>query len=232
MPGRGATAQISCGRYIPTGWDEAVTFRLPAGIQVSCEHGIAFVDLPSTIIWFDSAGRHMEQLDHDRPVGEQLLLHFHRSVTSLVRNLSDLGDAYRAIRVVLASQQSSQEGHASSCVRMPAYCPGGVGSSMPCCTSRRCSSPSSMPNSRGVDGCRIACVAGSPGCAPALHPSAWASRPAEFRGPAAANLAAAPPGNSPPLCRGNRSDPNPPAALPLTARFATISPGRPRRGQL
>ena len=63
---------------------------------MACERGVAFVDLPSTIIWFDGAGRHMESLDTERPVGEQLLLHFYRSVTSLVRNTSSLEDAYRA----------------------------------------------------------------------------------------------------------------------------------------
>ncbi len=109
-PGRGATAQISCGRYIPSGWHEAVTFRLPAGIQVSCEHGIAFVDLPSTIIWFDSAGRHMEQLDHDRPVGEQLLLCFHRAVTSLLLSTAGLEEAYQALSIVRKAEESHNTG--------------------------------------------------------------------------------------------------------------------------
>ena len=46
--------------------------------------GVAFIDLPSTLVWFDKAGRHMESLDSERPVGEQLLNQFHRSVTSLI----------------------------------------------------------------------------------------------------------------------------------------------------
>ena len=109
-PGFGPLAQISCGHYMPRNWHEAVSFRPPAHLQVRCENGIAFIDLPTSITWFDEAGRHHESLDSERPVGEQLLLRFHRSVTSLVRNLSDLGDAYRAIQVVLASQQSAAEG--------------------------------------------------------------------------------------------------------------------------
>ncbi|MEX0939018.1 MAG: Gfo/Idh/MocA family oxidoreductase [Pirellulales bacterium] len=109
-PGTGAMAQISCGRYIPRGWEEAVAFRPPAGIQVACEHGIAFVDLPSTIIWFDSAGRHMETLDSERPVGEQLLLYFHRTVTSLLLNTAGLEDAYRALSIVLESESSHRQG--------------------------------------------------------------------------------------------------------------------------
>jgi predicted dehydrogenase len=110
QPGTGATAQISCGRYIPAAWHEAVAFRPPAALQVACEHGIAFVDLPSTLIWFDKAGRNMESLDHERPVGEVLLAQFHRSVTSLVRNPSGLHDAYAALSTVLSAQASHREG--------------------------------------------------------------------------------------------------------------------------
>ncbi len=103
-------AQISCGRYMPADWHEAVTFRPPAALQVTCERGIAFVDLPSTVVWFDSAGRHMESLDSERPVGETLLLHFHRSVTSLVRDTSNLQDAWRALTITAAARQSHEEG--------------------------------------------------------------------------------------------------------------------------
>ena len=95
-PGTGRAAQISCGTYMPVQWEEAVTFRPPPALQVACQNGIAFIDLPSTLIWFDRAGRHQESLDSERPVGEQLLAQFYRSVTSLVRNPSGLEDAYRA----------------------------------------------------------------------------------------------------------------------------------------
>ena len=66
----------------------AATFR-PAGRRRSAigrwrrcrsraQRGIAFVDLPATLVWFDEAGRHQESLDSERPVGEQLLTHFYR----------------------------------------------------------------------------------------------------------------------------------------------------------
>ncbi|HTN75794.1 MAG TPA: Gfo/Idh/MocA family oxidoreductase [Pirellulaceae bacterium] len=105
-PGTGATAQISSGHYIPGSWPEAIAFRPPAALQVCCEKGIAFIDLPATLTWFDEAGRHMESLESERPVGEQLLMMFHRAVTSLVRKTSDLEDAYRALQVVIAAKQS------------------------------------------------------------------------------------------------------------------------------
>ena len=109
-PGTGCTAQISCGRYMPAAWQEARAYRTPAALQVACEHGIAFIDLPSTLVWFDKAGRHQESLDSERPVGEQLLSQFYRQVTSLVRNTSSLEDAYRALTVVLESRNSHAEG--------------------------------------------------------------------------------------------------------------------------
>lgn len=109
-PGTGALAQISCGRYMPAAWHEAITFRPPSALQVCCEKGIAFVDLPSTITWFNAAGRHMESLDNDRPVNEQLFTLFHRAVTSLVRKMANLEDAYRALQVLSSARASFAEG--------------------------------------------------------------------------------------------------------------------------
>jgi predicted dehydrogenase len=109
-PGSGPVAQISAGRYVLESWPEAVFFRPPAALQVACERGVAFVDLPSTVIWFDEAGRHMESLESDRPVWEQLLIQFHRAVTSLVRNTSDLEDAYRSLSIVQAARCAHREG--------------------------------------------------------------------------------------------------------------------------
>lgn len=109
-PGTGPVAQISCGRYMRADWQEALAYRPPAALQVSCEHGIAFIDLPTTLVWFDSAGRHQESLESERPAGEQLLCQFHRAVTSLVRDSSNLEDSYRALEVVLKARASSVQG--------------------------------------------------------------------------------------------------------------------------
>lgn len=109
-PGTGTIAQISCGRYVPPGWQEAITYRPLAALQVSCVRGIAFVDLPATLVWFDESGRHQESLESERPVGELLLTNFYRSVTSLVRKTCDLEDAYHAICVLQAARRSHKEG--------------------------------------------------------------------------------------------------------------------------
>ena len=109
-PGDGAIAQISCGYYMPRQWEEAVGFRPPPGLQAVCENGIAFVDLPASLVWFDTAGRHQESLESERPVGEHMLVQFHRKVTSLVRAMSGLDDALRAMQIVQAAAASQAEG--------------------------------------------------------------------------------------------------------------------------
>ena len=104
------TAQISSGSYIRASWHEAVSFRPPSAMQVCCERGVAFIDLPANLVWFDEAGRHLESLETELPVGEQLLSQFHRSVTSLLRNISELDDVYRASAIVAAAKKSDREG--------------------------------------------------------------------------------------------------------------------------
>ncbi len=109
-PELAAMANISFGRYIPDHWPEAVSFRPPAGLQVQCEHGVAFVDWPDKLVWFDKAGRHLENLESERPLGELLLLQFYRHVTSLVRRTDSLEDAYRALTIVRLAEESSRQG--------------------------------------------------------------------------------------------------------------------------
>lgn len=101
--------QLSCGQYIPAAWPEAIGFRPPSAMQIRCEKGLVFVDLPSTLVWFDEAGRHQESLDTELSVGDQMLTQFHRVVTSLVRRRNDLDDAFRAAAVLSAADRSDTE---------------------------------------------------------------------------------------------------------------------------
>jgi predicted dehydrogenase len=111
QPGSGPVAQISCGRYIPAQWAEAVTYRPLAALQISCERGIAFVDLPASLVWFDEAGRHQESLEDECPVGEQLLAQFHRIATgSCAKTASSLDDVYRALFIVEQAAKSHRQG--------------------------------------------------------------------------------------------------------------------------
>lgn len=102
-------AQISCGTYFPSAWHEAIAYRPPAAVQVCCKNGLAFLDLPNGLVWFDQAGRHQESLDSERAVGHQLLSQFHRAVTSLVRKTSDLDDVYHCLLALQAARTSVAE---------------------------------------------------------------------------------------------------------------------------
>ena len=103
-------AQLSVGHYIPERWPDALSFKRPASVQVCCENGMAFIDLPSNLVWFDDAGQHTESLESERSVGEQMLDRFHRAVTSLIRKTTDPEDAYRAMKIVVSANQSSKTG--------------------------------------------------------------------------------------------------------------------------
>jgi predicted dehydrogenase len=117
--GDGPLAHISCGYYMPREWEEAVGFRPPPALQAVCQHGIAFIDLPASLVWFDPAGRHQESLESERPVGECMLLQFHRKVTSLVRPASGLDDALTALEVVHAARTSQADGRRVRLDRRP-----------------------------------------------------------------------------------------------------------------
>ena len=103
-------AQLSIGHYIPRRWADALSFKRPPAVQICCERGMAFIDLPSNLIWFDDAGQHTESLESERAVGEQMLDRFYRAVTSLIRRTTDPQDAYRAMQVVVDAHRSAGSG--------------------------------------------------------------------------------------------------------------------------
>jgi len=102
--------QLSVGHYIPKRWQDALSFRRPASLQVCCENGMAFIDLPSSLIWFDDAGQHTESLDSERAVGEMMLDRFQRLVTGGIPNGTDASDAYRAMKIVVGAHESVKSG--------------------------------------------------------------------------------------------------------------------------
>ena len=106
----GTMAQMSVGHYVPERWSEALSFRKPSNLQVSCEKGMAFIDLPNLLTWFDDGGPHTESLESDQPMGERMLDQFYRNVTSLVRRANDLDAAYRTLMIVNAAHESASEG--------------------------------------------------------------------------------------------------------------------------
>ena len=105
-PGQGPAAQISYNRSIPAGWEEAMTYRPPAALQIHCQQGIGFLDLPATVVWFDEAGRHLESLEDERPVGERLLCQFYRLLLNPNNQTQDLEDVFRAIFILHQARRS------------------------------------------------------------------------------------------------------------------------------
>jgi predicted dehydrogenase len=103
-------AQLSVGHYIPQRWTDALSFRRPAALQVCCEKGLAFIDLPSSLVWFDDAGQHSESLDAERAVGEMMLDRFHRLATNQICNSTDAHDADAAMKIVLGANKSIESG--------------------------------------------------------------------------------------------------------------------------
>ena len=103
--------QLSVGHYIPERWQDALSFRRPASLQVCCENGMAFIDLPSNLIWFDDAGQHTESLDSERAVGEMMLDRFQRLVTGGIPHGTDASDAYRAMKIVVGAHESVKSGN-------------------------------------------------------------------------------------------------------------------------
>lgn len=106
----GPSAQIELGVYISNDWNEAMTYRAPTVLKAVCRDGIAMIDPPYNLVWFDSAGRHQESLEADRPVDEQLLIQFHHLTTGTCRGSCDLTDAFQALRIVDLAKISHETG--------------------------------------------------------------------------------------------------------------------------
>jgi hypothetical protein len=58
-------------------------------------------------VWFDDAGRHQETLDTELPIGQQMLIQFHRAVASKSSLVSDLQETNEAIRILENAKRST-----------------------------------------------------------------------------------------------------------------------------
>jgi predicted dehydrogenase len=77
---RGATAQISFGRYHRGPWGDASRFLPTPGFQVFAEGGAAWLEMPEKIQWANAAGSKEERLALEPTVGDVLNDQFHRLV--------------------------------------------------------------------------------------------------------------------------------------------------------
>ncbi len=106
----GPMAMVDCAHSSWEPWREALSYRPPPAMKVVCERGVAYLDPPANLVWFDQAGQHVEALDQEVPLTESMLMIFYRMVTSLIRRMTDIEDLCRAVKVVDIADRSAVEG--------------------------------------------------------------------------------------------------------------------------
>ncbi|AMV38561.1 Gfo/Idh/MocA family protein [Planctomyces sp. SH-PL62] len=109
FPG-GATAQLSYGRYHREEWGEAVRFLPPAGVQVFAERGVAWLEPPDRIQWWDADGAHEERLAPEPTVGDVLNKQFHRLVHQGDPSAPTIRDALEIARLVRDMERGQSGG--------------------------------------------------------------------------------------------------------------------------
>jgi predicted dehydrogenase len=107
---RGATAQISFGRYQRACWGEASRFLPAPGFQVFAERGAAFLEMPERIQWSGPAGVQDERLPLEPTVGDVLNDQFHRLVRGDHSLAPTIQDALTNARLVHDLRRSQTEG--------------------------------------------------------------------------------------------------------------------------
>jgi predicted dehydrogenase len=110
--GDSAVGQATVRRFLQPRWTEAAEFHRPASFQVVAEHGMASLEMPGEITWFDESGRHDESLEMDRPLGEMLADRFYRIIVHGLNPSPGLIDMEWARRMVLDARQPRGQEHA------------------------------------------------------------------------------------------------------------------------
>jgi predicted dehydrogenase len=108
---RGATAQISYGRYHRAPWADASRFLPSPGFQVFAERGAAWLEMPEKIQWTCASGSKEERLALEPTVGDVLNDQFHRLVRGDHSLAPTLRDACEIARLVDGLRRSHREGH-------------------------------------------------------------------------------------------------------------------------
>jgi predicted dehydrogenase len=108
--GDSCLAHAMIRRYPQPTWSEAGQFGRPPSFHVVAEHGMAFVQMPSDVTWFDKSGRHDETLEMERSLGEMLSDRFYRIVVHGLTPSPGLDDLDWARRIVTHARAASAAG--------------------------------------------------------------------------------------------------------------------------
>jgi predicted dehydrogenase len=112
--GDAGVGQATVRRIVQPQWNEAASFHRPASFEVVAEHGMAFLEMPGEITWFDQSGRHDESLEMDRPLGEMLADRFYRIIAHGLNPSPGLCDMVWARSMVVSARQRGDQGQATS----------------------------------------------------------------------------------------------------------------------
>jgi predicted dehydrogenase len=115
-----AIGQATVHRFLQPQWTEAANFRRVSRFQVIAQHGVAFLEMPGEITWFDQSGRHDESFDMDRPLGEMLSDRFYRIVRHGLNPSPGLSDAVWARRMIIDARHSVSDRSAPSALHRTA----------------------------------------------------------------------------------------------------------------
>lgn len=107
--GESGVGQATVRRFMQPRWTEAADFRRPASFQVVAEHGMASLEMPGEITWFDESGRHDESLEMDRPLGEMLADRFYRIIVHGLNPSPGLADMEWARSMLLQARQAQAQ---------------------------------------------------------------------------------------------------------------------------
>jgi hypothetical protein len=108
--GDSGVGQATLRRFVQPQWTEAASCRRPPSFQVVAENGIALLEMPGEVTWFDQSGRHDESLEMDRPLGEMLADRFYRIVVHGLNPSPGLGDMEWARSMLRQARQGVGEG--------------------------------------------------------------------------------------------------------------------------
>jgi predicted dehydrogenase len=102
--GESALGQATVRRFLQPQWTEAAAYRRAPAFQVVAQHGMAFLEMPGQITWFDQSGCHEEHHEPDRPVAEMLSDRFYQIIRHGLTPAPGLSDAMWARKMVFESR--------------------------------------------------------------------------------------------------------------------------------